>query len=324
MRKMISLFGGLACLLLFFASGPVQAQFYAYVSPTGIDAANDCLTAGSPCRQIYHAMSQIPDAGVVIVAPGEYATFNIGLDNDKAVDVIAPDGQAVINGSSVAVPGGGNAAIVVQGRPGKGPIRIVGFTLNTGTTGIAIVGNNPRVLIEDCYISSVNGYGIDFRPSAGSPMLYVNNTHLDRGLGSTGGGGVKVRGTVGSRVTLEDVRVENNITGIMIDGTATTGINKVVIRNSTSVASDTYGLYVIDSGGGSSSVKIEDSEFSNNTNQGIVVSGANAVVRIANSSISNNVRGLLPAASGKIISQGGNVVAGNTVDGAFTSSLPFK
>ena len=115
-----------------------------------------------------------------------------------------------------------------------------------------------------------------------------------------------------------------NITGIMIDGTATTGINKVVIRNSTSVASDTYGLYVIDSGGGSSSVKIEDSEFSNNTNQGIVVSGANAVVRIANSSISNNVRGLLPAASGKIISQGGNVVSGNTVDGAFTSTLPFK
>ncbi len=68
----------------------------------------------------------------------------------------------------------------------------------------------------------------------------------------------------------------------------------------------------------------KNSQFSNNANHGIVASGANVTVRVGNSAITNNVRGLVAAASGKIISQGGNVVADNMIDGAFTSTLPFK
>jgi hypothetical protein len=68
----------------------------------------------------------------------------------------------------------------------------------------------------------------------------------------------------------------------------------------------------------------EGSNSSNNGSFGIGASGSNATVRVKNSTVISNANGLVAAASSKIISQGGNTVAGNTTNGAFTQTLPLQ
>jgi len=71
-------------------------------------------------------------------------------------------------------------------------------------------------------------------------------------------------------------------------------------------------------------VSLEQSTESGNLANAVVANGANSTVRLSNSAVTGNTRGLAVASSGKMISQGGNVVSGNTVDGTFTSTVAQK
>ena len=53
-------------------------------------------------------------------------------------------------------------------------------------------------------------------------------------------------------------------------------------------------------------------------------SGANTTVRMRDSTVTGNARGIIFTAGGKLISNGGNVVTGNTIDGAFSSTVAQK
>ena len=120
---------------------------------------------------------------------------------------------------------------------------------------------------------------------------------------------------------LDNVSVDDNSTGITVDGRSTTGTNTVTIRNSTFAGSTTYGVNAIDSAGGATNVVIEGSTLSNNGSHGVVSNGANTTVHMRNSTVTGNARGIIFTASGKLISVGGNAVVNNTVNGAFTSSV---
>jgi hypothetical protein len=122
-------------------------------------------------------------------------------------------------------------------------------------------------------------------------------------------------------VVLDKVYVENNLTGILIDGRFTTGVNNVTVRDSAASGNSSYGLYALDGGGGATAVTVEGSTFAANATQGILSNGANASVRVRNSTVNGNARGLLAVGGSQIISHGSNVVAGNSVNGAFNATI---
>ena len=101
-------------------------------------------------------------------------------------------------------------------------------------------------------------------------------------------------------------------------------MNSTTIRNSVVSGSNGYGLAVLDSGGGATNINIEGSTIAGNASTGIGVNGPNATVRMSHSVVTANATGLAVGNGGKLISNGGNVVDGNTTNGAFTSTVAQK
>jgi hypothetical protein len=141
-----------------------------------------------------------------------------------------------------------------------------------------------------------------------------------------GGNAIWIRpaGSANVDAVLDNVTVRNAVTGVLIDGNGTTGSNAVTIRNSVISGGSSFGVKANDNGGGPTNVLVEESAISNNATTGVVATGPNATIRLGNSTVTGNARGLAVASSGKMISQGGNVVSGNTVDGTFTSTVAQK
>ena len=106
------------------------------------------------------------------------------------------------------------------------------------------------------------------------------------------------------------------------DGTGTNGTLAVTVRNSTLAGGIAYGVFATESGTGSINAMIEGSTIANNGSHGVLVSGASATVRMRDSTVTGNGFGIMVTSGGKIVSQGGNVVAGNTGQGTFTQTLP--
>jgi hypothetical protein len=242
---------------------------------------------------------------------------------NQSVDIIVDGGQAsVVN--SVAGPITnitGSAGIGIDVGSGD-VVRIRGFILNA-EHGLAIGGAGGIVHVEDStFIGVANRYGIIYQPSAASE-LYVTDSTVARENGATGGAGILIKpvGSGSAKVVLDNVAIDDNASGITIDGRSTTGSNTVTVRNSTIAGSTGVGLFAIDNSGGTTNVTIEGSTSANNGTNGVSVNGANVTVRLRNSTVSGNNQGLAKGAGGKIISHGGNVVAGNNINGTFNSTV---
>jgi hypothetical protein len=327
MKRLFVSLAASACLVALLGGAPARAQnFVTFVAESGNDA-NNCESIAEACRQLIGengAIAKTPSGGVIHVLPGEYVAFPI---QDKSLDIIADGGQAsIVNNVAGPIPNiTGNAGIVIAVGAGD-VVRVRGFIVNTHH-GIAIGGAGGIVHLENnTLIAGLSDrYGIIYSPSSASE-LYVRDTTIARENGITGGGGILIRplGSGSAKVVLDNVQVDDTSPGILVDGRATNGVSTVTVRDSVVAGSTTYGLLAIDSGGGASNVMIEGSSFANNVTNGVWVSGTNTTVRIRDSTVSGNGRGLAGAATSNLISQGGNTVAGNTVDGLFSSSQPLK
>jgi len=321
MQKLVVSLAASACFVALFGATPARAGFVTFVSGNGADGVGCGVTPASACREIFGAtgaLAQTDEGGIIHVLPGEYIAFPI----DKGVDIVADAGQASIY-STVAGGGGG---IVVDGSvSGNRVVRIRGFLINSAH-GIVINGSGV-VHIEDCTLMGVEGrYGIVYAPT-GAGELYVSDTTVSRPTVPAQGGGILIRptGSGSAKAVLDSVNVEDNATeGVRIDGRFTTGSNSLTIRNSTIAGGSGFGAAVYDSGNGVSTMTIDGSTIADNATFGVVASGSNATARLVNSVVSGNARGLIATTSGSIISQGGNMVAGNTVNGAFTQTLPLQ
>jgi hypothetical protein len=321
MKRSIAPLAASACLVaLLGTAGPAKAAFATFVSGTGTDTGN-CDDAANPCRQISYALTKTDGTGTVHVLAGTYDFFTIS----QSVNVIAEEGTAVV------LYGGGNtpdAAIAVTAA-GADPVLIKGLMVNTIAHRAVLVNTWAKVFIEDCTIrygggGNPEGHGIDFQPTNSSPLTVSNTTLIRADPSPAGGHAVRIRPAGSSSVDalLDNVTVRNARTGVLIDGRATTGTNSVTVLDSSVSGSSAFGLHAVDSGGGITDVVVEGSSSSNNGTQGFVATGANANIRLRDSTSSGNGRGLQVISSGEIISHGGNVVAGNTVNGGFTSTVP--
>jgi hypothetical protein len=318
MKRSIVALAASACLVaLLGTAGPARAAFATFVSGTGTDTG-DCDNAANPCRQISYALTKTDGTGTVHVFAGTYDFFTA----TQSVNVIAEEETAVV------LYGGGNtpdAAIAVTAA-GSDPVLIKGLMINTIAHRAVLVNAWAKVFIEDCTIrygggGNLEGHGIDFQPTSSSPLTVTNTTLIRADASPAGGNAIRIRPAGSSAVDalLDNVTVRNAVAGVLIDGRTTTGNNSVTVRNSVVSGSSAFGIYALDSGGGTTNVVVDSSTSNANGTWGIATNGANVTARVRNSTVTGNGTGLIKTNSSKIISLGDNSVSGNTANGAFTS-----
>ena len=325
MQRFIASLATSACLVaLVGAAAPAHAAFATFVSGNG-DDNNDCLTPATACRQLNTATGAIAKAdanGIVHVLPGEYEGFFL----DKSLDIVADGGQASFftiaqaGGPTPGIPGIMAIGINVGA---SDVVRIRGFNLRVGH-GIGIVGSGT-IHIEDCTLTGEpipSSYGIVYAPT-GASELYVSGSTISRANPSnTGGILIRPTGSGSAKVVLDNDTIEDNAVGILVDGGGTSGSIALNVRDSVISGSTAQGLGVFEAvSGGPSNVVLTRTTISSNGGQGIVASRALASVRVRQSEITGNAVGVQSLNGGQIISHGDNVLAGNTTNGAFTSTV---
>lgn len=187
-----------------------------------------------------------------------------------------------------------------------------------GTAGILVAGTSG-ITINAATTDRVSlvGLDIDGLTTQGSPAGVrilqagrVSIRHSD--IYGFGAGVAMLPGNAGAALAIVDTHLDNNATGSGLNVQPTgPGTATVSVRGST-LSGNRDGLVAR----GASTVNVYDSDISQNANAG-VFAGPTAEVRIARNTISQNAFGLSVSPSGgKIVSFGGNVIFGNTTNGA--------
>jgi hypothetical protein len=243
-------------IFLLLISAPLaHAAEVVFIAGNGSDASN-CLAPATACRNFdgpTGAFSKVDEGGVIMVLPGEYQPIPV----DKSMSIVAVSGQ-VAGSQSVSTIGDDIRAQFIVNAGATDVVRIRGFVLGrVGLTGGAIaLVTGGALYIEDCIlINGGDNYGIQFEPS-GTSELYVKNTTITDNGNPANGGGLRIRpnGSGSAKVVLDNVSVENNASGIEVDGRDTSGAINVTVSNSVMSGSNTFGLRADESGAGTTNV----------------------------------------------------------------------
>lgn len=288
---------------VFAASHGAHAQATrTWISGVG-DDANPCSRT-APCRSFAGAINKTAANGEInALDAGPFGAVNITksitLDATGFYGGILAD---INNG--IVVNAGANDVVIIRGLQINGrSAAIAGIRFNSG-----------RALhVENTVIYNFTGAGIDFQPSAAA-SLFVTNCSIR----NNGGGGVYVRPGGGNiaRANLEKVRMENNLFGLRADDGA-----RVTVHDSVATENSANG-FVLAGNATAVEVNLDHCVSANNEQVGVKAVGATAVMRISNTTVTGNGTGLQAPNGGSIVSFGNNRIAGNSADGAPTSTQP--
>jgi hypothetical protein len=253
------------------ASAPAHAQATrTWVSGVG-DDANPCSRT-APCKTFAGAISKTQTAGIInCIDSGGFGGVTI-------IKSITIDCRPFLGG----VLAGATNAINVN--VAGGTVILRGLDIE-GATGVGLVGVNiiaaAAVHIQQCFIyqfQSGSAAGVKVATTSGNPKVMITDTYIhDNGTGGTGGG-VLSQGSGGfPLVTLNNVKLDNNVQGVQ---------NNSVSR-----------------------MRIANSLFAGNTVG--IEADVGAQVSFGNTDLNFNGT----AISGATISFGDNRLAGNTSDG---------
>jgi hypothetical protein len=291
-------------ILLGATSASAQAT-RTWVSGVG-DDANPCSRT-APCKTFAGAISKTAAGGEInVLDPGGYG----GVTITKSITISSEGFEAgvLVSGTNAIIVNAGAADIVVlRGLDIEG--------LGTGLNGIRFL-NGGSLHVEDCTINRFTQFGIDFEPSGASQLL-VTNTIVRNNNGTSGAGILLRPGTTGSAAaTFDDVNLAGNRVGIRIDDRSKATGRNVVVGSTT-----TFGIQV-KSVTAIAELNLSASQIANSTNAAVRSEGSLAMVRLSDSNIHDNGAGLVSVTGGAIVSFGNNRIAGNTVDGTPTLTLP--
>ncbi|TFI57917.1 right-handed parallel beta-helix repeat-containing protein [Sphingomonas parva] len=312
-----------AAVAAFAFAAPAHAQATrTWVSGVG-DDVNPCSRT-APCKTFAGAISKTAAGGEInCLDPGGYGTLTI--TKSITVDCTGTMGSTLNSG-------GINGFVIndsLSATPGQSEVRLRGLSINgAGTTpglnGIRFISGKSLV-VEDVFIQNQKGgFGISIAPSANSATVAVINSSVVTSgpSGGTGGGmEVKPTGSGTARVSLDNVRFANNAgSSLRVDTTATTGAAGVtvsVVRSEFSSSGQGIALVSTAAAVPQAVVMVVDSTIFNNTNFGIIANIGNSRVRVATTAITGNGTGVNPLAGAFINNLGGNILDGNTTNGAF-------
>jgi hypothetical protein len=306
MKKLAFLvtFCGLVVASFVFASQAQAQATRTWVSGVG-DDANPCSRT-APCKTFAGAISKTAVNGEInALDPGGFGavtiTKSITINGEGTMASITAPGfnGVVINGAGIIVT---LRNLDIEGA-------------GTGLSGVRFL-QGAALHVENSTIRNFRGgaaTGIEFAPSsAGAPAeLFVHNVVVS---------GSGTGGAAAASVVLDQVRVENNTRGIVVNGLGGTGAVGIVISDSLAAGSTGAGILAETN---ASVIRMTiDGVTSARNAQGISVSGAGAAVLVGSSTIAGNLTGALVASGGTLQSFKNNQFGQNSVAGTPITAVP--
>lgn len=289
-----------------------------WVSGVG-DDANPCSRT-APCKTFAGAISKTAAGGEInCIDAGGYGAVTIV--KAMTIDCANVEAGVVVAGTNgVIVNAGANDIVVLRGIDFMGTISVPGLNGVRFDAGAAL--HIEKCLIREFLAAGTNGFGILFQPSGASKLFVSNTTLSNNGTGATGGAiRIKATGAGSVRASLTNVLMHNNVTGLSVDGTGTTGRSDVNLTNSVSSGATATGVSAVTpgSGGGVIALIIDRSSIANNVT-GVSSTGPLSNVILASSTVTGNTTGLT-ISGGAIFSYKNNNINGNLTDGAPSAIL---
>jgi len=290
-----------------------------WVSATGSDA-NPC-TIAQPCATFQHAHDQAAAGGEVgVLTAGEYGKVNIG----KSIAIINDgSGEARIYNPLV-----GNPAVDINVGLGD-VVTLRGLVIDgggAGETGI-FFSEGGAVHIQNCVIKNFqagggnvpgfSGVAIMMENTAGNSQLFVSDTLIYNNGTVSHTGGIRIWPFgAHARVVLDRVRLENNVIGLDVDGSAPANDSSkgahVILRNSVVSGNANNGISAFTTPGkGAAFVAVESTSSVSNAGSGILADGPGATVLLGRSNITRNGAGVSTVNGGQLISYGNNQNSNN-------------
>jgi len=215
------------------ASAPAHAQATrTWVSGVG-DDANPCSRT-APCKTFSGAISKTATGGIInCMDDGGFGAVTI----IKSITLdCTPHIAGVLSGPTNAINVNGAGITVV----------LRGLNIE-GAPGVGVVGGNiiaaAAVHIQHCNISqfqSSNASGVRIVTTTGNTKVFITDSYIhDNGLGATGGGVISA-GTGGfPLVTLNNVKINNNVQGVANNLNGRTRIsNSLISGNNIGIQAD--------------------------------------------------------------------------------------
>jgi len=276
----ITIFGTILLGVLYAA--PAQAQATrTWVSGVG-DDANPCSRT-APCKTFAGAISKTAAGGEInVLDPGGFG----GVTITKSITISSEGFEAgvLVSGTNAIIINALTTdAVVLRGLDIEG--------LGTSLVGIKVLGGLGSLHVEKCTINNfrgANGSGILISPTtAGTTQVFIKDTIVRRNGQGTGGGiFVNPGAGVTVKASLDNVRMENNIFGLKVQGSSNASVtNSVASGNSAAGFSGATSPAVLN---------IEKSVASANGTG--VVCAAGTTVRIGNTAITGNATAVTNAA----------------------------
>ena len=302
---------GASLVFLFLFHGPAAAQATrTWVSGVGDDANPGSRTA--PCKTFAGAISKTIAGGEIdVIDPGGFGTITI----TKAITI---DGA----GTFASILGAGTTGVTVNAGVND-VVTIRNLSINgtgSGIHGIRFLAG-AALHIENCVIANFTQKGVSFEPAAAS-RLFIKDTIIRNNNTMPNGGAVLVKpGAAGKAdVTMDGVRMEGNVFAVSAQDRSI-----VTIRNSVA-ASNSIAGFVVSAVSAAAVMNLQSCVVSNHdvaaNARGIQADGAQATIRISDVTVVNNSTGLQSTLGGNIVSFNNNRIAGNTTNGAPTTTTP--
>jgi hypothetical protein len=317
MTRLMLLCAWLCAMAFIVAANPAQAagSRLTYVSNTGSDS-NDCTSPSTACGSFSGALGKTQNYGEIDCAdtgPYGYA-FEISqsVTIDCAGGVGHSDGLILINATDIVVR-----------------LRNMSFNGNGyGEYGID-AQNMAALYIENCVITGYNPgneagppyLGIKFEPSANAQLFVSNSVISYNGYNGISGGIYIVPASgVTATVSIDHSQINDNLFGIIADGTAG-GIIQGTITDSVVSGNGQNGI-TVSSSGSSVVFQVDRTTVGSNANHGLAAAGSGAGMLVSNTNVFNNGGGLFTETGGALYSYGNTHVNGNNGnDGAFTGTV---
>ena len=296
----------LLALLALHAASAFALSPRTYVSGLG-DDSNPC-TRAQPCRTFAMAITATMNGGAInVIDDAAYGAVTIA----KPITIDAGGHVAAVmaaSGSGILIDTtGAGDMVVLRGLSVDG--------LGTASSGIRAIAVG-KLVVEHCTIQNAAGHGIDFESATNPSNLLVSDSTIVNNVDTVGGSSGVYHASPYGTVALERVRVADNNIGVQVRAAT------LSIRNSTISGNVQANVKLF--AANASRIDIDNSLISGSVaGTGIHSQGLVASVFVSNSTITGNSQGLTTVI-GSINSFGNNRVFGNTMDGAFTTTLPQK
>ena len=283
-----------------FASVAQAQATRTWVSGVG-DDVNPCSRT-APCKTFAGAISKTAVNGEInCLDPAGYGAVTV----TKSITIDCEDTQ----GSILSAGTNGVIVNITSVTDTKKAFKLRGVSIQgagTGINGIRVLAANT-VHLDEVVIDGVTQHGVSIETTAGSPKVFVQDTHI-RSVAGNGintfiiGGAVNlVVGGSQLQAAGTGLSLSNNTAATITDSQITGSATGLVAANA--------------------SIAVRNCTISNNTT-GVSSLGGGSI-RLMGSMVTTNGTGL-SLGGGSIVSHISNVFSGNTVDGAPSSSLALQ